>query len=143
MVNKDLNKISMNPDLLDPKEVMIGRLKSKIESFKRYDKERKKYYQDSIVKLGQLEALFDEIDTEGKLREKIKAQKHTISALQSALTCKGVKFPKDFDLTIAKAKIVELQNQVSELKEHLKKYRCHVSTLINKLHQYEINTTNC
>ena len=33
MVKLD-KRISMNPDLLDPREVMIGRLKSKIEAFK-------------------------------------------------------------------------------------------------------------
>ena len=78
MVKLD-KKISMNPDLLDPREVMIGRLKSKIEAFKKYDEERKAYYRDSLIKLGELESLIDESDPEFKLRSKIQSQKQTIT----------------------------------------------------------------
>ena len=98
MVKLD-KKISMNPDLLDPREVMIGRLKSKIEAFKKYDEERKSYYREALIKLGELESLIDESDPERKLRDKIKNQKKVIQSLQAKLVIKNVDFPVPFTPT--------------------------------------------
>ena len=132
-------KISMNPDLLDPSEVMIGRLKSKIEAFKKYDEERKAYYRDSLIKLGELESLIDEADPERKLRDKIKNQKKVIQSLQATLVIKNVDFPEDMDLTIAKGKITELKLKINELTSQLNKHKRTISELVNKLIKYEVN----
>ena len=100
MVKLD-KRISMNPDLLDPREVMIGRLKSKIEAFKKYDEERKAYYRDALIRLGELESLIDESDPERKLRDKIKNQKKVIQSLQAMLVIKNVDFPAEGRPTMA------------------------------------------
>ena len=57
----------MNPDLLDVTSVYIGRLKSKIGSlektinkFKKYDEERKQYYKDLAIRVGELESELSE-----------------------------------------------------------------------------------
>lgn len=126
---------SMNPDLLDPKEVMIGKLKSKIEAFKKYDAERKVYYKDALIRLGELESLIDEADLDRKLRDKIKAQRKTITGLQAALYAKGVEFPSDFDLIKAKAEIVKLQNNLNKTKKELLKHKKTISELVSKLYQ--------
>lgn len=138
MVRLD-KRISMNPDLLDPREVMIGRLKSKIEAFKKYDEERKAYYRDSLIKLGELESLIDESDPERKLRDKIKNQKKVIQSLQAMLTIKNIDFPEDIDLTIAKGKITELKLKINELTSQLNKHKRTISDLVNKLIKYEVN----
>jgi len=134
MVKLD-RSISMNPDLLDPKEVIIGKLKSKIEAFKKYDEERKAYYKDALIRLGELESLMDEIDPERKLRDKIKNQRKTITGLQALLCTKEVEFPSDFDLAKAKAKIIKLQNDLNKTKEDLSKHKKTISELVSKLYQ--------
>lgn len=137
MVKLD-KSISMNSDLLDPKEVMIGRLKSKIEAFKKYDEERKAYYKDALIRLGELESLVDESDPERKLRDKIKNQKKAIQSLQAILATKNIDFPEDMDLTIAKGKITELKLKVNNLTSQLNKHKRTISDLVNKLIKYEI-----
>lgn len=132
---KLVKNISMNLDLLDPKEVLIGKLKNKIEAFKKYDEERKAYYKDALIRLGELESLIDEADPERKLRDKIKAQKKTITGLQAALYIKGIEFPSNFDLIKAKAKIAELQNDLNKTKEDLNKHKNTISELVSKLYK--------
>lgn len=50
----------INEGLIDNPE--IARLKLQIEKFKKYDAERKKYYSDALIRLGQLEEFFKELD---------------------------------------------------------------------------------
>ena len=132
MVKLD-KKISMNPDLLDPREVMIGRLKSKIEAFKKYDEERKSCYRNSLIKLGELESLIDESDPEFKLRSKIQSQKQTITNLNALIKASKLEVPEDFDLAKAKVKILELQKEVKALTKQNTSLKASVSELVYKL----------
>ena len=50
----------INENLIDNPE--IARLKLQIEKFKKYDAERKKYYSNALVRLGQLTEFFEELD---------------------------------------------------------------------------------
>lgn len=124
---------SMNPDLLNPLEIKIGRLKSKLEEFKRYDKERREYYRDALFRLGELESLVDEADPELKLRNKIKAQKQTINSLKAALIVCNADPIEDIDLVKAKAKIIELTNELQKIKESLNKHKETISQLVTEL----------
>ena len=112
---------------------MIGRLKSKIEAFKKYDEERKAYYREALIKLGELESLIDESDPEFKLRSKIQSQKQTITNLNALIKASKLEVPEDFDLAKAKVKILELQKEVKALTKQNTSLKASVSELVYKL----------
>ena len=132
---------SMNPLLLDPVRVYVGRLKSKIQSlehkinnFKKYDAQRKVYYSKAMQRLGELESWIDESDPEFKLRGKIQSQKQTITNLSALIKASKLEVPEDFDLAKAKVKILELQKEVETLTKQNTSLKASVSELVYKLH---------
>lgn len=131
---------SMNPLLLDPVRVYVGKLKSKIQSlehkisnFKEYDANRKVYYSKSMQRLGELESWIDETDPEFKLRGKIQSQKQTITNLNALIKASKLEVPEDFDLAKAKVKILELQKEVETLTKQNTNLKTSVSELVYKL----------
>lgn len=131
---------SMNPLLLDPVRVYVGRLKStiqslehKINNFKEYDAQRKVYYSKSMQRLGELESWIDESDPEFKLRSKIQSQKQTISNLSALIKASKLEVPEDFDLAKAEVKILELQKEVETLTKQNANLKTSVSELVYKL----------
>lgn len=139
----------MNPLLLDPVRVYVGKLKStiqslehKVENFKKYDANRKVYYSKAMQRLGELESWVDETDPEFKLRGKIQAQKQTITNLNALIKASKLEVPEDFDLAKAEVKILELQKEVEALTKQNTNLKASVSELVYKLNnqsQYEIN----
>ena len=131
---------SMNPLLLDPVRVYVGKLKSKIQSlehkinnFKEYDTQRKVYYSKSMQRLGELESWIDETDPEFKLRSKIQSQKQTIANLSAVIRASKLEIPEDFDLAKAKVKILELQKEIETLTKQNTNLKASVSELVYKL----------
>lgn len=131
---------SMNPLLLDPVRVYVGKLKStiqslehKINNFKEYDTQRKVYYSKSMQRLGELESWIDESDPEFKLRGKIQSQKQIISNLSAVIKASKLEVPEDFDLAKAKVKILELQKEVETLTKQNANLKTSVSELVYKL----------
>lgn len=131
---------SMNPLLLDPVRVYVGKLKSKIQSlehkinnFKEYDAQRKVYYSKSMQRLGELESWIDESDPEFKLRGKIQSQRQIISNLNALIKASKLEVPEDFDLAKAKVKILELQKEVETLTKQNANLKASVSELVYKL----------
>ena len=131
---------SMNPLLLDPVRVYVGRLKStiqslehKINNFKEYDAQRKVYYSKSMQRLGELESWIDESDLEFKLRGKIQSQRQIISNLNALIKASKLEVPEDFDLAKAKVKILELQKEVETLTKQNTNLKTSVSELVYKL----------
>lgn len=135
---------SMNPDLLNPTQIYIGRLKSKINSlnntiaeFKKYDKKRKKYYEDLAIRVGELESELAEYrdaeDPSGFLQRKLKNQRDSIRTLQALLNIKDTEFPEDMDLVKAKNEIKVLNNKLKSLTESNKHLKNSVSELCYKL----------
>ena len=131
---------SMNPLLLDPVRVYVGKLKSKIQSlehkinnFKEYDAQRKVYYSKSMQRLGELESWIDETDPEFKLRSKIQSQKQTIANLSAVIRASKLEVPEDFDLAKAKVKILELQKEIETLTKQNANLKASVSELVYKL----------
>ena len=131
---------SMNPLLLDPVRVYVGKLKStiqslehKINNFKEYDAQRKVYYSKSMQRLGELESWIDETDPEFKLRSKIQSQKQTITNLSAVIRASKLEVPEDFDLAKAKVKILELQKEVETLTKQNANLKTSVSELVYKL----------
>lgn len=84
----------LNKELFEgPKDAEIARLKMKIEKFKEYDKERKKYYADKMQRLGELESYVQEIDTEteiGKLKEEIMRLRKEVSRLSKEINVRRI-----------------------------------------------------
>ena len=131
---------SMNPLLLDPVRVYVGKLKSKIQSlehkinnFKEYDTQRKVYYSKSMQRLGELESWIDETDPEFKLRSKIQSQKQTIANLSAVIRASKLEVPEDFDLAKAKVKILELQKEIETLTKQNTNLKASVSELVYRL----------
>ena len=131
---------SMNPLLLDPVRVYVGKLKStiqslehKIDNFKKYDANRKVYYSKAMQRLGELESWVDETDPEFKLRGKIQSQKQTITNLSALIKASKLEVPEDFDLAKAKVKILELQKEVNALTKQNTSLKASVSELVYKL----------
>lgn len=131
---------SMNPLLLDPVRVYVGKLKSTIQSlehkvnnFKEYDAQRKVYYSKAMQRLGELESWIDESDPEFKLRGKIQSQKQTITNLSALIKASKLEVPEDFDLAKAKVKILELQKEVETLTKQNANLKTSVSELAYKL----------
>lgn len=131
---------SMNPILLDPVRVYVGKLKStiqslehKVDNFKKYDANRKVYYSKAMQRLGELESWIDETDPEFKLRGKIQSQKQTITNLSALIKASKLEVPEDFDLAKAKVKILELQKEVNALTKQNTSLKASVSELVYKL----------
>ena len=131
---------SMNPLLLDPVRVYVGKLKStiqslehKVDNFKKYDANRKVYYSKAMQRLGELESWIDEVDPEFKLRGKIQAQKQAITNLNALIKASKLEVPEDFDLAKAKVKILELQKEVETLTKQNANLKTSVSELAYKL----------
>lgn len=131
---------SMNPLLLDPVRVYVGKLKStiqslehKVDNFKKYDAQRKVYYSKAMQRLGELESWVDESDPEFKLRGKIQSQKQTITNLSALIKASKLEVPEDFDLAKAKVKILELQKEVETLTKQNANLKTSVSELVYKL----------
>ena len=131
---------SMNPLLLDPVRVYVGKLKStiqslehKVDNFKKYDANRKVYYSKAMQRLGELESWIDETDPEFKLRGKIQSQKQTITNLSALIKASKLEVPEDFDLAKAKVKILELQKKVETLTKQNTNLKTSISELVYKL----------
>ena len=131
---------SMNPLLLDPVRVYVGKLKStiqslehKVDNFKKYDANRKVYYSKAMQRLGELESWIDETDPEFKLRGKIQSQKQTITNLSALIKASKLEVPEDFDLAKAKVKIFELQKEIEALTKQNTSLKASVSELVYKL----------
>lgn len=131
---------SMNPLLLDPVRVYVGKLKStiqslehKVDNFKKYDANRKVYYSKAMQRLGELESWIDESDPEFKLRGKIQSQKQTITNLSALIKASKLEVSEDFDLAKAKVKILELQKEVETLTKQNANLKTSVSELAYKL----------
>lgn len=76
----------LNENLIGKKDAEIARLKIAIEKFKEYDNNRKEYYKAKLQKLGELEALLDEIDSsKDKLKQKIITQRKEIKHLSDII----------------------------------------------------------
>lgn len=128
----------MNEILLDPKDLKIAKLKQAIECFKKYDKERKEYYKEAMLRLGEYESLLDEAsdcnEIVKKLRKRVKYQKDAIRGLERIIAKNNI--PEDIkNLPVTDLQIA-LYNKTKELckvKEELKALRKTNSDLICRI----------
>lgn len=66
---------TMNEILQNPKDVKIKQMQYIIDSFKKYDEERKQYYANALIELGQAKEYIAELEDTSQLFQKIEALK--------------------------------------------------------------------
>ena len=128
----------LNEDLFDKKDKEIFRLRLIIDKFKKYDKERKEYYSNSLRRLGELESMFSEIGDDidkSTLANKILNQREALSRLSSIV--KGSKILERYDESeiINFGSVGELKERVNKLESLVKSLRKSNKDLINKLNK--------
>lgn len=130
----------LNEDLFEEKDKEILKLKALIERFKKYDSNRKQYYADVLVELGQLRTYVSELEDTDKKAKKIKAQKLVIKNLERTITENKIAKIVDPE-KIKEIEITELLEYVKKLEQDNKALRskvrqCHlsISELCNKLY---------
>lgn len=130
----------LNKDLINPKDIEIARLKLVIESFKKYDTERKKYYASSLQRLGELESYVEELEANSvipKLKKKIDEQGKNLAYLNRVITVnKYHLFNDDYGLQCA-VTVNELKERNKALSREVTNLRKTVEDLI-----YQLNKKN-
>ena len=130
----------LNENLFDKKDKEIFRLRLIIDKFKKYDKERKEYYSNSLRRLGELESMFSEIGDDldkSTLTNKILNQREALAKLNS--TVKGSRLLEKYDESeiMNFGSIGELKERVDKLESLVKSLRKSNKDLINKLNKYK------
>ena len=129
----------LNEDFFDEKDKKIARLKKAIEYFKKYDSNRKKYYSESLIELGQLREYVAELEDTDKKAKKIKAQRLAINKLQRIVTenkIANIVDPekiKGIRITELLEHVKKLEQDNKSLREKIGQYRKEISRLCNKL----------
>lgn len=114
----------LNEDLLSPKDKEIAKLKRTIDKFKKYDKERKEYYREALIELGELKEFVESDNITYAMSQKIKNYKKTITDMTRSINyCKALEAGVTIDeLDSEKVKIAALQKKISDLKKDNEKY---------------------
>ena len=136
-MEETLNKVLQN--LPESKLITkINKLQNTIKAFKKYDKDRKEYYKDAMIRLGQLESELDEADPKGTYKKKIHNLRNLVNILQNKLKIKDIKELEDVNLLDALAKVKMYQDRNEKLEGTVNRLRKENRELIYKL----LKTTN-
>lgn len=142
----------LNQELIEPKDFVIGSLKSKIErlektieAFKEYDAERKLYYDELVNKIAELESYIDELEAKHgivHMKERLRKSKDANKALQAKIYL-SKRFEDIADITAIVAmnknvlldKIKEKEKLIKELRAGRDKMLSRIAYLENNLSQ--------
>ena len=133
----------LNEDLFEEKDKEILKLKALIERFKKYDSNRKQYYADVLVELGQLRTYVSELEDTDKKAKKIKTQKLAIRNLQRIIAENKIakivdpEKIKEIEITELLEHVKKLEQDNKSLREKIGQYRKEISRLCNKLYTNE------
>ena len=133
----------LNEDLFEEKDKEILKLKALIERFKKYDSNRKQYYADVLVELGQLRTYVSEIEDTDKKAKKIKTQKLAIKNLERIIAENKIakivdpEKIKEIEITELLEHVKKLEQDNNSLREKIGQYRKEISRLCNKLYTNE------
>ena len=133
----------LNEDLFEEKDKEILKLKALIERFKKYDSNRKQYYADVLVELGQLRTYVSELEDTDKKAKKIKAQKLVIKNLERTIAENKIakivdpEKIKEIEITELLEHVKKLEQDNKSLREKIGQYRKEISRLCNKLYTNE------
>ena len=128
----------LNSDLFTPEERQILKLKAKISkledtiaAFKKYDKQRKEYYNSLSTKVGELESYISELEDTNRLVHLNKIYKQQLAALN-----KKHYLSKIEDLNTLQVNdlftIENLKKQVKDKDELIKSLKTTISQLITE-----------
>ena len=135
----------LNADLFqDKKDREIARLKLTIESFKKYDQERKEYYAEKMNRLGQFESYISELENDEnspmsvikKLEEKIASQKDEIRTLSMNIQAHNIGINIDTDvlsLNISKKSLSQANEKLRKENKNLRNTVYQLTTELNQL----------
>lgn len=133
----------LNEDLFEEKDKEILKLKALIERFKKYDSNRKQYYADALVELGQLRTYVSELEDTDKKAKKIKTQKLAIKNLERIIAENKIakivdpEKIKEIEITELLEHVKKLEQDNNSLREKIGQYRKEISRLCNKLYTNE------
>lgn len=131
----------LNKDLINPKDIEIAKLKLAIESFKKYDIERKEYYAKSLQCLSELETYVEELETNSvvpELKKKVQEQGKQITHLNRVIVAnKYHLFNDDYTLQCA-VTVNELKERNKVLNKEIINLRKTLRDLIYQLNKNEI-----
>ena len=124
------------------KDLKIAALEKTIKSFKEYDKERKEYYKEKLIRLGELESLLLEIEeSDDKLRKTIIEQRKMLGKLNLIIKSKDLEETRDYyleneeelDGLKEKEQNILLKKRNKSLKEENKRLKNSISSLLSKI----------
>ena len=141
----------LNEELLTPQEKEIAKLKVTIQSFKKYDEERKKFYKDAMLELGQLRSYVQELEDCDNSAKRIMGYKKQIARLQELYEHQKtinkafsnvenqqeltqLQFYKEGYLR-QKGEISALTKRATELKKEINSCRDQISRLVYELYR--------
>ena len=133
----------LNEDLFEEKDKEMLKLKALIERFKKYDSNRKQYYADVLVELGQLRTYVSELEDTDKKAKKIKTQKLAIRNLERIIAENKIakivdpEKIKEIEITELLEHVKKLEQDNNSLREKIGQYRKEISRLCNKLYTNE------
>lgn len=140
----------LNESLLTPQEKEIANLKLAIYNFKKYDKERKEFYKNAMIELGQLQAYVQELEECDNSAKRILGYKKQIARYQELYEHQKTIIKALSDKSL-EAELVQLQfykdnylkqkEKILALNKEINTYRVQISKLIYELHRGDSTTT--
>lgn len=129
----------LNKELIDPRDLEIGKLKHIISEFKEYDEKRKEYYKSAIQRLGELEAYVQELEEDRTVREqkmaiRVTKQKEEINRLRTLIELQNIpEEEKEEFMSLVTVSNPELRRQNKDLRKRLKNQSLTIDKLIAEI----------
>lgn len=129
----------LNKNLIDPRDLEIGKLRNMISKFKEYDEKRKAYYSESLKRLGELESYVQELEEDRTVREqkmaiRVTKQKEEINKLRTLIELQKIpeKEREDF-MSLVTVSNPELRKQNKALRKTIKEQKLIIDKLVADL----------
>lgn len=129
----------LNKNLIDPRDLEIGKLRNMISKFKEYDEKRKAYYSESLKRLGELESYVQELEENRTVREqkmaiRVTKQKEEINKLRTLIELQKIpeKEREDF-MSLVTVSNPELRKQNKALRKTIKEQKLIIDKLVADL----------
>lgn len=139
----------LNENLFTSQELEILKLKARIEylqkqikAFKQYDEERKEYYKNAMLELGELQSFKFEFEDSHPIIKELKDLVKKLTNDFNSIKCENrtlrykvecFKIQDDFDPTPQNVQIARLKEANKKLEEQVKKQKQTINELIYKV----------
>lgn len=126
----------LNKELIDPRDLEIGKLRNIISRFKEYDEKRKAYYSESLKRLGELESYVQELEEDRTVREqkmaiRVTKQKEEIDRLRTLIELQKIpEEEKEEFMSLVSVSNPELRKQNKALRKRIKEQALTIDKLI-------------